>query len=144
MGRKIWLLMAVFALWGMQGCGGSVSARGPVTIDQLTGIWEIMGSGTQNVGANQGFGTCAISFAGTITINADGSVSMTRTNHTCTGDTPVNDTGTLSVDLFGRGTLSFTSSGEAYEIQFSRSLEVATFANITGGGVFVSGTAVRQ
>ena len=125
-----------------------MSARGPVTIDQLTGIWEIMGSGTQNVGANQGFGTCAISFAGTITITATssestGSVSMNRTNHTCTGDTPISDNGTLNVSLFGHGTLSFTSSGEAYEIQFSRSLEVATFANITGGGVFISGTAVR-
>lgn len=144
MGRTIGLLMAVFALWGMQGCGGSVSALGAVNIDQLTGTWDIMGSGTRNVGANQGFGSCAVSFAGTITINADGSVLMNRTNHTCTGDTPISDNGTLNVSLFGHGTLSFTSSDEVHEIQFSRSLEVAAFADVTDGGVFISGLAVRR
>ena len=148
MGRKMGLLMAVFALWGMQGCGNSATAVSAVTVDQLTGTWDIMGSGIQNI-ANQGAFNCPISFAGTITIAATGSestgsVSMNRTNHTCNGDAPISDSGTLNVSLIGHGTLSFTSSGEAYEIQFSRSLEVATFANITGGSVFVSGMAVRR
>ncbi|MGH7273000.1 MAG: hypothetical protein ACREIQ_00885 [Nitrospiria bacterium] len=144
MGRKIGLLMAVFALWGMQGCGNSATAVSAVTIDQLTGTWDIMGSGTQNTGACQGVPNCPMSFAGTMTINTNGSVSMNRTNHTFTGDTSISDNGTLNVSFIGHGTMSFTSSGEVYEIQFSRNLEIATFANITNASVFVSGMAVRR
>ena len=145
--RTLGLLMAVFALLGMQGCGSGSSATGvsAVTLDQLAATWDIMGSGTQNVGVNQCFGICGVSFAGTITINPNGSVSMSRTNHNSgTADTSVSDNGTLNVSPIGHGTLSFTSSGEVYEIQFSRNLEVATFANITSGGVFISGMAVRR
>ena len=145
MRMTIGLLIVVLALFGLQGCGSGQTAVLTVTVDQQAGTWDIMGSGTQNVGANQGVSNCPISFAGTLTINTNGSVSTNRTNHTCTADAPISDnTGTLNVSLIGHGTLIFTGLGEVYTIQFSRNLEEAVLADATSGGVFISGMAIRR
>jgi hypothetical protein len=103
------------------GCGkgsGGASAATGVTLADLVGTWDVAGSGTVRLPDTS---LCAVSGVGEFSIAAAGALTeATEVKSSCqSGIITDSDTGTVSVDPDGSGTITY-ASGDTDLFQVSR------------------------
>ena len=111
MGMRGWILGGCLLL--LLGCGkstgsGQAAAATGVTVADLVGTWDMVGSGTVRLPDSS---LCAVSGVGEFTIAADGALTETTVvKASCqSGTSNDSDTGTVSVDPDGSGTITYAS-----------------------------------
>jgi hypothetical protein len=114
-----WLLGGCLLL--VLGCGkgsGGASAATGVTLADLVGTWDVAGSGTVRLPDTS---LCAVSGVGEFSIAAAGALTeATEVKSSCqSGIITDSDTGTVSVDPDGSGTITY-ASGDTDLFQVSR------------------------
>ncbi len=110
MGMRSWILGGcLLLLFGCGKEGGHAVAASGVTLADLVGTWDVVASGTVRLPDTS---LCAASGAGEFTIAADGALTETTVvKSSCqSGTTDDSDTGTVSVDPDGSGTITYTGA----------------------------------
>jgi hypothetical protein len=111
------LLVVLIGCGKSTGGGQAVGATG-VTLADLVGTWDVVGSGTVRLPDSS---LCAASGVGEFSIAADGALTeATGVKSSCQSGTIVDsDTGTVSVDPDGSGTITY-ASGDSDVFQVSK------------------------
>ena len=124
MWKYTWILGGLLIM--MVGCGKSTgneaTAASGVTLADLVGTWDVVASGTVRLPDTS---LCAASGAGEFSIAADGTLTeaMVVKSSCQSGTIDDTDTGTVSVDPDGSGTIAY-ASGETDVFQVSKSENV--------------------
>jgi len=136
--HSILLLMALFLVGCGSGGGGSAGAASGVTLNQLVGVWDYMGSGT----ILKDTGVCGFSFRGVITIFSNGSADLDQiSNDSCDGASSGQGTASITVLSNGSGTLTRV---DTLAFQVSKDLNTIIFTEVLSVDAWTSGTALRR
>lgn len=103
----VFLCLGFFPVLAGCGGGGSATSATGITLADIAGTWDYMGSDTDTLN------NCSESFRGTITIQSNGSASYSQILHSSCGDQNIPSTSgfTVSIQSDGAGTITFPGGG---------------------------------
>lgn len=136
--KRIGFAVFVLSWLMMTGCDNSSRGASGVIVAQLAGTWDYAGSAIDT--------SCFWSLLGTVTIAANGSISLSETRHSTNGacgTVSVANTGMLTINQAGTGTISLTT-GETINVQVSTDLNTLIMADVTDLALSYNATVLRR
>jgi len=134
-------IILCFAILASSGCGNggggsAISATG-ITLSDIAGTWDYMGSGTQD--------GCTQSFSGNITIQPNGSASISEKNHSSCGDMSGSNLSGFTVSVLSDGSGTVTSPfGSQTVFRVSKNADVMIVTDVANAGSFFFQVALKR